>query len=116
MSHPRNAFVSGTHRLSWNKESLDLTDADTGAASGIPCPGNGLLHPSVSLLAWVGHSQVPVPAWCYGEPTVPAVVCPVRLDAAALGALVHHLPRLQLKALDELFSGISFGYRPLRGQ
>lgn len=41
-----------------------------------------------------------------------AVVCPVGLDAAALGTLVHHLPRLQLKALDELFSGISFGHCP----
>lgn len=44
------------------------------------------------------------------------MVCPVGLDAAALGTLVHHLPRLQLKALDELFSGISFGHCPLREQ
>ena len=42
------------------------------------------------------------------------MVGPVGFDAAALGALVHHLPRLQLKALDELFSGISFGHCPLR--
>lgn len=42
------------------------------------------------------------------------MVGPVGLDAAALGALVHHLPRLQLEALDELFSGISFGHCPLR--
>lgn len=55
-------------------------------------------------------------AWCCGKSTVPAVVCPVGLDAAALGTLVHHLPRLQLKALDELFSGISFGHCPLREQ
>jgi hypothetical protein len=41
-----------------------------------------------------------------------AVVGSVRLDVAAFGTLVHHLPRLQLQTLDELFSGISFGYCP----
>ena len=31
-----------------------------------------------------------------GRHGVPAVVGSVRLDAAALGTFVHHLPRLQL--------------------
>ena len=49
-----------------------------------------------------------------GGAAVPAVVGALRLDAAALGALVDHLSGLQLQALHVLFSSVSFGYRPLR--
>ena len=41
-----------------------------------------------------------------------AVVGTLGLDAAALGALVDHLSRLQLQALHEFLCGVSFGYRP----
>lgn len=44
----------------------------------------------------------------------PAVVGALRLDAAALGALVDHLTGLQLQALQVLFCGISFGHCPLQ--
>ncbi len=45
---------------------------------------------------------------------VPAVVSSVRLDAAALGTLVHHLSWLELQALDELFGSVPFGHGSLR--
>lgn len=45
-----------------------------------------------------------------------AVVGALRLDAAALGALVDHLSGLQLQALHVLFSSVSFGYRPGVGE
>ena len=45
---------------------------------------------------------------------MPAVVGALRLDAAALGALVDDLSGLQLQALHVLFSSVSFGDRPLR--
>lgn len=37
----------------------------------------------------------------------------VWLDAAALGALVHHLSWLQLQAFDEFFGSVSFGHGAL---
>lgn len=40
---------------------------------------------------------------------IPAVVSTLRLDAAALGALVDHLARLQLQALHVLLRGIALG-------
>lgn len=40
---------------------------------------------------------------------IPAVVGTLRLDAAALGALVDHLARLQLQALHVLLRGIALG-------
>lgn len=49
-----------------------------------------------------------------GEGRVPAVVGALGLDAAALGALVDDLPRLQLQALHVLFRRVSFGYCPLQ--
>ena len=45
-----------------------------------------------------------------------AVVGTLGLDAAALGALVDHLSRLQLQALHEFLCGVSFGYRPGVGE
>lgn len=54
---------------------------------------------------------------CAGPPAgraLPAVVGALWLDAAALGALVDHLSRLQLQALHVLFSGVSFRYCPLQ--
>ena len=59
-------------------------------------------------------SPAPGPAAPQGRAAVPAVVGALRLDAAALGALVDHLSGLQLQALHVLFSSVSFGYRPLR--
>lgn len=44
---------------------------------------------------------------------VPAVVRSVGLDAAALGTLVHHLPWLELQALDEFFRSVPFGHGSL---
>lgn len=44
---------------------------------------------------------------------VPAMMSSVRLDAAALGALVHHLPGLELQAFDEFLGGVSFGHGSL---
>lgn len=49
-----------------------------------------------------------------GRSAAPAVVGALRLDAAALGALVDHLPGLQLQALHVLFRCIPFGYCPLQ--
>lgn len=40
---------------------------------------------------------------------VPAVVCPLRLDAAALWTLVDDFPRLQLQALHVLFGCVALG-------
>lgn len=39
-----------------------------------------------------------------------AVVSSVRLDAAALGAFVHHLSRFELEAFDEFFGRVPFGH------
>lgn len=50
-----------------------------------------------------------------GGAPVPAVVGALRLDAAALGALVDNLARLQLQALHVLFRGIALGHCPLEG-
>lgn len=44
---------------------------------------------------------------------VPAVVSPVRFNAAALGTLVHHLTRFELEAFDELFGSVPFGHSSL---
>lgn len=44
---------------------------------------------------------------------VPAVVSSVRLDAATLGTLVHHLSWFELQALDEFFRGVPFGHGSL---
>lgn len=43
----------------------------------------------------------------------PAVVCSVRLDAAALGTFVDHLPWFQLKAFYVFLGGIPLWHRPL---
>lgn len=48
------------------------------------------------------------------QKAVPAVVSPVRLDAAALGTLVHHLSGFELQALDELFGSVPFRHSSLR--
>lgn len=44
---------------------------------------------------------------------LPAVVCSVRLDAAALGTFVDNLPWFQLKAFYVFLSSIPFWHRPL---
>ena len=44
---------------------------------------------------------------------VPAVVSSVRLDAAALGTLVHHLSWFELQAFDEFFGSVSFRHGSL---
>lgn len=60
-----------------------------------------------------GKAGVPAVRGAQGR-RVPAVVGTLGLDAAALGALVDHLSRLQLQALHEFLCGVSFGYRPLQ--
>lgn len=45
----------------------------------------------------------------------PAVVGAVGLDAAAFGAFVDHLSRLELQAFYELLGGVPFGDGALRG-
>ena len=75
-------------------------------------------QPSVSSYS-IGHSTAKVPS---AQPSIsqsgapmpsPAVVGTVGLDAAALGALVDHLARLQLQALYELLGGVPLRHRPL---
>lgn len=44
---------------------------------------------------------------------VPAVVSSVRLDAAALGTLVHHLSRFELEAFDKFFGRVPFWHSSL---
>ena len=44
---------------------------------------------------------------------LPAVVCPLRLDAAALGAFIDDLAWLQLQTVHVLLSGVSLGDRTL---
>lgn len=46
---------------------------------------------------------------------LPAVVCSVRLDAAALGTFVDHLSWFQLKAFYVFLGGVSFWHGPLAG-
>lgn len=41
------------------------------------------------------------------------MVSSVRLDAAALGAFVHHLSRFELEAFDEFFGRVPFGHGSL---
>lgn len=47
------------------------------------------------------------------QEAVPAVVSPVRLDAAALGTLVNHLSGFELQALDEFFGSVPFRHSSL---
>lgn len=51
-----------------------------------------------------------VPRW---DVRVPAMMSSVGLDAAALGALVHHLAGFQVQAFDELFGSVPFGHSSL---
>lgn len=62
---------------------------------------------TVRLVLWMQQSDIHVLF------ALPAVVCSVRFDAAALGTFVDHLPWFQLKAFYVFLSSIPFWHCPL---
>lgn len=72
--------------------------------------GGGLNTPTKQTQAAVQQEWTRYIHW---EILVPAMMSSVWLDAAALGALVHHLAWFELQAFDEFFCSVSFRYSAL---
>lgn len=49
-----------------------------------------------------------------GNYGIPAMVCTFRFDTTALRTFVDHFSWFQLQIIHVFFSGISFGYSPLK--
>lgn len=94
--------------------NIKKNTTQTGEA-GEPAQEQTRFRTGVSEVAAFAAGAVIFPTifFTFTRSAVPAVVSSVRLDAAALGTLVHHLSRFELQALDEFFRSVPFGHGSL---
>lgn len=72
------------------------------------------LHQITAAVSMELYLPMPLQQWEFHVLfALPAVVCSVRLNAAALGTFVDHLPWFQLEAFYVFLSSIPFWHRPL---
>lgn len=100
----------GNMRSQWSSSISEGSPSEGRRTEQESKRGGGLNRPIKQTQTAVQQEWTRYIHW---EVLVPAMMSSVWLDAAALGALVHHLAWFELQAFDEFLCSVSFGHSSL---